>query len=96
MEKIETWKYNFNYWTGAMTPQNASKMFWCPQNTDALSNFLDLDGSAKLSNVDSCMRLKITPKNASVERTIKWGYKNCSWRFLPACKVTDKVNGANN
>jgi hypothetical protein len=62
------------------------KAMWCPQNVTAPEGDLNWESKAPAA-VPSCMRLKILERKEYDKRDFKWNYKNCSWKFLPACRV---------
>jgi len=82
------WTFNFNYWSGGIDEDPSLKLTWCQQTSAAQEGALKWESSAldRASGVN-CLKFKIREQNQTIARTLKWSYKNCSWRFLPACRV---------
>jgi len=62
------------------------KAMWCPQNATAPESDLTWDSKTPAA-APSCMRMKILERGEYTKREFKWSYRNCSWKFLPACRV---------
>lgn len=62
------------------------KAMWCPHNETVPEKDLTWESTAPAA-APSCMRMKIIDRGEYNKREFKWNYKNCSWKFLPACRV---------
>jgi len=79
------WTFNYNYWSGGIR-EDLFNLTWCQQPLAATEKNIDLNSSQPVLGAN-CMKMKITEQNKTQPRDLSWAYKNCSWRFLPACRV---------
>jgi hypothetical protein len=84
--KKDNWEYNFNYWSAGILEEPSMKAMWCPQNETVPESDLTWESKTPAA-APSCMRMKILDRSENKKRDFQWNYKNCSWKFMPACRV---------
>jgi hypothetical protein len=77
------WKYNYNYWTGGFKYNESDIPQWTMDNStidDAVITWA-LDKKPQFN----CLHYKINDTNGN--RSVSWSFKNCSSKFVAACRV---------
>jgi hypothetical protein len=77
------WKYNYNYWTGGFKYNESDIPQWSMDNSTIGESVITwaLDKKAAFN----CLHYKINDKSGN--RSVSWSYKNCSSKFIAACRV---------
>jgi hypothetical protein len=79
----ENWKYNYNYWTGGFKYNESDIPQWSMDNSTIEESLITwaLDKKPAFN----CLQYKIN--DTSGNRSVSWSYKNCSSKFVAACRV---------
>lgn len=79
----DEWKYNYNYWTGGFKYNGSDTPQWSMDNSTIQSSVITWALDKKTAY--NCLLYKIQDKKGI--RTVSWSYRNCSAKFVAACRV---------
>jgi hypothetical protein len=79
----ENWKYNYNYWTGGFKYNESDIPQWSMDNSTIEKSVITWALDKKTAF--NCLQYKIN--DTSGNRSVSWSYRNCSSKFIAACRV---------